>query len=157
MPPQLLFDISGLDLTKILFDKEEIRRVNPQRGHMEMLDGIVYSDNDPGRLIGYKDIGQNEFWADGHIPGRPLLPGVMMIECGAQLASFYTAKFVGWKGFIGFGGLEDCKFRGQVVPGDRFYILGLNLWQRHGRICCRVQGLVKSSLVFEASIIGVKM
>ena len=77
-----------------------------------------------------------------------------MIEAGAQLASFYTRKYIGWKGFIGFGGCEEVRFRQMVEPGCRMYLLGLKTWERHRRICCRIQGIVKGNLAFEASIIG---
>ena len=128
MPPKLLFDLAGIDLDRVLFDQEAIRECNPQRGHMEHLNAIVYADGPLGRIVGYKDVRDDEFWVPGHIPGRPLLPGVLMIEAGAQLASFYTRKFVGWKGFIGFGGANDIRFRQPVTPGCRLYLLGQKLW-----------------------------
>lgn len=157
MPPQFLFDLTGIDLNRIFCDQEEIRQYNPQRGAMEHLNGIVCVDEPHHRLIGYKDVRADEFWVEGHIPGRPLLPGVIMIECGAQLASFYTRKYRGWTGFIGFGGVEDCKFRQQVTPGQRMYILGERIWERHRRMGCKVQGIVESNLVFEATIIGAQL
>jgi 3-hydroxyacyl-[acyl-carrier-protein] dehydratase len=80
-----------------------------------------------------------------------------MIESGAQLASFYTRMFVGWKGFIGFGGVEECKFRQQVSPGVRMYLVGQKVWERHHRICCKIQGLVDGNLAFETAIIGSEM
>src|ERR1700722_14841667 len=140
MPPQLLYDISQIDLNALAFDQEAIRECNPQRGDMEHLNGIVYADASEGKIIGYKDVRADEFWIPGHIPGRPLLPGVLMIEAGAQLASFYTRKFIGWKGFIGFGGAEDIRFRQPVPPGNRLYIVGLKTQERHRRVCCKVQG-----------------
>jgi 3-hydroxyacyl-[acyl-carrier-protein] dehydratase len=157
MPPQLLFDLSSIDLNEVAYDQQAIRQCNPQRGDMEHLNGIVYADPSKGRIVGFKDVRSDEFWVAGHIPGRPLLPGVLMIEAGAQLASFYTRKFVGWKGFIGFGGLENCKFRQQVPPGVRMYLLGQKIWERHHLICCNVQGLVNGSIAFEASIIGTEL
>jgi 3-hydroxyacyl-[acyl-carrier-protein] dehydratase len=157
MPPQLLFDLSAIDLNRVLFDIEKIRLVNPQRGAMEQLDAIVHIDETNERLIGYKDVRDDEFWVEGHIPGRPLLPGVVMIECGAQLASFYTRTVLKWTGFIGFGGVEDCKFRLQVVPGQRLYILGQQIWVRHRRMASKVQGIVDGSLAFEATIIGAQL
>src|SRR5579862_8779486 len=99
MPPTLLYDISAIDLNRVLYDKQAILEVNPQRGDMVHLDAIVHADPSEGRVIGYKDVRPDEFWVPVHIPGRPLLPGVLMIESAAQLASFYTSKFVGWKGF----------------------------------------------------------
>lgn len=157
MPPQLLFDLSTIDLNTVAYDQEAIRQANPQRGAMEHLNGIVYADPSLGRILGYKDVADDEFWVPGHIPGRPLLPGVIMIEAGAQLASFYTRQFVGWKGFIGFGGVEECKFRAQVTPGQRLYLVGQKIWERHRRIGCKIQGVTNGNLVFEATIIGTEM
>ncbi|MGD0140773.1 MAG: beta-hydroxyacyl-ACP dehydratase [Tepidisphaeraceae bacterium] len=157
MPPQLLFDIAGLDLTRDVFDQEAIRQCNPHRGDMEMLNGIVHVDNEHHRLIGYKNVRNDEFWVSGHIPGRPLLPGVLMVETAAQLASFYARKFIGWSGFVGFGGVEDCRFRQQVVPPARMYVLGEQISRRHGHLLCAMQGIVNGILVFETKIIGVEM
>jgi 3-hydroxyacyl-[acyl-carrier-protein] dehydratase len=124
---------------------------------MEMLNGIVYADPVEHCLIGYKDITLDDFWVHGHIPGRPILPGVLMIEAAAQLASFYAKKFHQWAGFIGFGGVEECRFRQQVAPPSRLYVLGKQLWNRHGRICCKEQGVVNGNIVFETTITGVKL
>ena len=157
MPPQFLFDISGIDLNQVLFDQEAIRQSNPQRGDMEHLNAIVFTDPSKGRIIGYKDVREDEFWVPGHIPGRPLLPGVLMIEAGAQLASFYTRRYSGWKDFIGFGGADEIRFRLPVKPGCRLYILGQKTWERHHRFCCKVQGIVDGNMVFEASIIGTEI
>ncbi len=154
MPPQLLYDISKIDLNQVLFDQEAIRRVNPQRGDMEQLNAVSFVDPEKGQIVGFKDVRTDEFWIDGHIPGNPLLPGVLMIEAGAQLASFYTRKYVGWEGFIGFGGAEAIRFRQPVRPGCRLHIVGLKIWERHHRIGCKIQGLVDGHTVFEATIIG---
>jgi 3-hydroxyacyl-[acyl-carrier-protein] dehydratase len=157
MPPQLLFDLSSIDLNAVAFDQAAVREANPQRGDMEHLDAIIYAAPELGRIVGFKDVRSDEFWVAGHIPGRPLLPGVLMIEAGAQLASFYTRKFEGWKGFVGFGGLEDCKFRAPVQPGVRMYLLGQKMWERHQRICCAIQGIVNGALAFECKIIGAQL
>jgi 3-hydroxyacyl-[acyl-carrier-protein] dehydratase len=156
MPPQLLFDISALDLTHIVHDQDEVRRCNPQRGSMEQLNGIVHINADAHRIIGFKDVRTDEFWVEGHIPGRPLYPGVLMIEAGAQIAGFYTMKYLGWKGFIGFGGVDGCKFRTQVVPPARMYLLAEQIWHRHHRVCCKVQGLVDGTVCFECTITGIE-
>ena len=157
MPPNLLFDISGIDLNQVLAGPEQIRKVNLQRGAMEHLNAIIWSDPANGRIIGRKDVRSDEFWVDGHIPGRPLLPGVIMIEAAAQLASFYAMSYMGWTGFLGFGGVEDAKFRQAVTPGSTLYLLGNLLWERHRRVCCRVHGMVNGGLAFECSVIGTQM
>jgi 3-hydroxyacyl-[acyl-carrier-protein] dehydratase len=157
MPPRMLFDISGIDLNRVIFDSEAIRLRNPQRGDMEPLDAIVWVDTELGLIIGYKDVRADEFWAPGHIPGRPILPGVLMIEAAAQLCSFYTREFEKWTGFIGFGGAEEIRFRMPVVPGQRLYIMAKKTSIRHGRLSCKTQGLVNGQNVFEATIIGTQV
>ena len=154
MPPQLLFDLSGIDLEKIQYDQEEIRKHNPQRGSMEHLNGIIYLDVPGNKIIGYKDVRDDEFWVEGHIPGRPILPGVIMIEAAAQLAALFTHYVAGWKGFIGFGGVEEVKFRSPVAPGVRMLLLGSGIYIRHRRMCCATQGIVNGNVVFEAKVIG---
>lgn len=157
MPAKTLFDYSGVDLNKVLFDQEYIRRLNAQRGHMEHLNAIVWADPEKSQIIGYKDVRPDEFWTEGHIPGRPLLPGVIMIEAAAQLASFYTRQYAGWKGFIGFAGVENTRFRLQVSPGVRMYLVGQLLWNRHHRMACEIQGMVNGNIAFETTIIGMEM
>ena len=153
MPPALLFDIAGIDLNRVVADQEAIRRFNPQRGDMEHLNGINWFDPG-GKIVGYKDCRAEEFWVPGHIPGRPLLPGVLMIESAAQLASYFVKAVLKWEGFIGFGGVQDCKFRQPVLPGSRLYLLGLQLDIRHRRFSSQFQGLVDGQLVFESIITG---
>jgi 3-hydroxyacyl-[acyl-carrier-protein] dehydratase len=156
MPPALVFDISQIDLNAMVVDQEGIRRVNPQRGDMEHLNGICWF-NDTGRVVGFKDVRRDEFWVSGHIPGRPLMPGVLMIEAAAQLASYYVKSVLGWEGFVGFGGVADCKFRVPVLPGCRLYLLGQQSGARHRRFTSHVQGLVAGQIVFEATITGAVM
>jgi len=157
MPPQFLFDLSAVDLNNLIWDQMAIRECNPQRGAMEHLNGIIYINEPSGDILGFKDVTDKEFWVEGHIPGRPLLPGVIMIEAAAQLASFYTKRLLGWSGFIGFGGVENCKFRMPVMPGCRMLILVKKLAERHRRITCAAQGVVNGQLVFEANIIGTQV
>lgn len=152
MPPQCVLNLQNIDLDRVLFDRAEIERVNPQRGDMLHLDGVVHIG--PEGIIGFKDVRDDEFWVPGHIPGRPLLPGVIMIEAAAQCASFFTRKQLGWEGFIGFGGVEGVKFRQPVPPGVRMILVLAVKWERHRRVCCAAQGWVKGSLAFEGDIIG---
>jgi 3-hydroxyacyl-[acyl-carrier-protein] dehydratase len=157
MPPQFLFDISAIDLNHVLLDRKALEQYIPQRGSMAMLDGIVYLDPPAHNVIGFKDIRADEFWVEGHIPGRPLFPGVLMIEAAAQLASYYARGHLGWTGFIGFAGVEECRFRQAVTPPCRLYLVATLLWTRHRRICSRQQGVVDGTIVFETTIIGSQM
>ena len=159
MAPQLLFDLSEHDLDRVLHGPEHIESFNPHRGDMRLLDAIVWEDfsgKNP-QAIGYKDIRDDEFWVAGHIPGRPIFPGVLMIEAAAQFASYITMNSIEKVSFIGFAGVTDVKFRGQVVPGDRLYVMidGTNMKKR--RSICKAQGVVNGNLVFEATITGMPM
>ncbi len=157
MVPSLLFDISSMDLNKVVLDRAGIEQINPHRGPMRMLDGVIYLADDLTAGLAYKDVKPDEFWVEGHIPGRPIFPGVLMIEAAAQLASLVTLKRLTNLKFMGFGGCDDVKFRGQVVPGDRILILGKEVEFRPRRIVCRSQILVRGTMVFEATITGMPM
>lgn len=154
MPPALLVDINSIDLNRIVFDAEAIEQVNPHRHEMRQLDAIVHLDKASGTVVGYKDITDNEFWIRGHIPGRPIMPGVMMLEAAGQLASFSAQKVNRPVGFLGFSGLEDVKFRLQVLPGSRLYLLGRFVENRQRRFKLATQGVVEGQMVFQATIIG---
>src|SRR5207244_6429924 len=80
MPPPLLFDLSKLDLNKLIIDQNGIHEIIPQRFEMAQLDGIIHIE-EPTTITGVKYVRDNEWWCRGHIPGRPLMPGVLMIEC----------------------------------------------------------------------------
>jgi 3-hydroxyacyl-[acyl-carrier-protein] dehydratase len=155
MPPVLLFDLSEIDLhAKPVFTRADIERENPQRYEMEQLDGILWYDRDKRLVLGYKDVKESEFWVRGHIPERPLMPAVMMVEAAAQLLSFYVKRVFDIKGFIGFTGIESAKFRSQVVPGDRLLLLGHITSIKTRKLSADIQGVVGDRMVFETSVSG---
>ena len=157
MAPSLLFDLQGIDLERELYDTAAVEAINPHRGAMRLIDAVVYESDDQIDYVAYNDIGHDEFWVPGHIPGRPIFPGVLMIEAAAQLSSFITLKKLGEPAFMGFAGVDDVKFRGQVKPGDRLIILAHEIENRRRRSICQTQGLVDGNLVFEATIRGMRM
>jgi 3-hydroxyacyl-[acyl-carrier-protein] dehydratase len=138
---------------------DKVQEMIPQRYEMQQLDGILMFDPDNGVAVGYKDITEKEFWINGHIPGRPLMPGVMMCEAAAQLCSFYFKKCSPEVGdsFLGFGGMDKVRFRGTVVPGDRFIIVVKNITLDRRLKIFDAQGLVCDKLVFEARITGIEV
>lgn len=156
MPPAFLVDLASIDLTRRIHGIDDIRAVNPHRFEFEMLHGIVWVDQSQNAIIGMRELRADEFWVRGHIPGRPLFPGVLMIETAAQLASFYTKKYKKWDGFIGFGGVDEVKFRAQLTPGQTLYVIVKELWERRRMICSAAQGFVDGNLAFEAKITGVQ-
>jgi 3-hydroxyacyl-[acyl-carrier-protein] dehydratase len=138
-------------------DRDEIRKVLPQRYEMEQLSAILSVDLEQQRIIAYKDVRPDEFWVRGHMPNYPLLPGVLMCEAAAQLCSYYiSTQGLGAGDFVAFGGLENVKFRGAVRPGDRLVLVAQLVDFRVGRRSkFTVQGIVGSTLVFHGDVIGV--
>ena len=158
MPPGPLFDLTKLDLGRVVADQEAIRRVNPQRFEMEQLNAVVYEDREQHLFVGYKDVTDHEFWVRGHMPGYPLMPGVVMCEAGAQLCSYYCQTAGLLQGdFIGFGGMENVRFRGPVRPGDRLVLVAKATKVHRRQIRVAVQGFVGGTMVFHGDIIGVPM
>ncbi|MEM7164013.1 MAG: 3-hydroxyacyl-ACP dehydratase FabZ family protein [Planctomycetota bacterium] len=154
MPPPTLVDLASIDLSATVFDRAEIEAQNPQRFEMAMLDRIVHYDTDAGVLGGVKQIRDDEFWVRGHFPERPVLPGVMMLEAAAQLASFYMGRELKTDKIIGFAAADHVRFRRTVHPGDQLLVLGETLGVRRNVAKQSTQGFVGNDLVFEATITG---
>lgn len=154
MPQEILIDLSTLDLNKSIVDMDEIRAIIPHRFEMEQINGIIKFDPEQKIIVGYKDVSNNEFWVRGHIPGRPLMPGVLMLEAAAQLCTYYYKKTTQDDRFLGFGGVDKVKFRGKVVPGDKIILIAKNKELRSRRAVFDTQGVVNGNLVFEGVIIG---
>ena len=158
MPPELHFDPAKVDFGRVLADRAEIRKVNPQRFEMEQIDAVVYVDPERQLVVGYKDVRPDEFWVRGHMPDYPLLPGVLMCEAAAQLCSYYiTTHGLMQSDYIGFGGLENVRFRAPVRPGDRLLLIGKAVKLHRRQTVFNVQGFVGSTMVFHADVLGVPM
>ena len=157
MASEPICDLSSLDFSKPLFTLEDIRAVNPQRHEMEQLTGVVYEDSEKHICVGYKDITDDEFWVRGHMPNMPLMPGVIMLEAAAQLCSYYVQKhdLLG-SAMVGFGGLEDVRFRDPVLVGSRLLLMSELIKCRRGRmLISRFQGVVGESIAVEGIIKGI--
>lgn len=158
MPPVAHLELGRLNLDRPLADRVAIRAVNPQRFEMEQLDAIVHVEPAAHVIAGYKDVRADEFWVRGHMPDYPLLPGVLMCEAAAQLCTYYIMTNGLQQGdFVGFGGLENVRFRAPVRPGDRLVLVARGT-KIHRRQCVfNVQGFVGETMVFHADIIGVPL
>jgi 3-hydroxyacyl-[acyl-carrier-protein] dehydratase len=159
MPPEVIIDPGLLNFDKVVADRNAIRSVNPQRHEMELLDAIVLLQPEQKLIAGYKDVRADEFWARGHFPEQPLYPGVLMCESAAQLCSYFimSQHVIDDQSLMGFGGMENTRFRSVVRPGDRLALIA-QATRLHRRQCVfNVQGFVVSAMAFHTEIIGVPL
>lgn len=158
MPRPPIIDPESLDCSKILYTREQIYKVLPQRHEFSQLDGIIQYDPNGGTAAGFRDVKPDEWWCRGHMPGQPLFPGVLMVETGAHLAAFVQHLLMPIEGtFLGFGGIDDAKFRGAVVPPCRIILLGKIVEARPRRFIYDIQSFVEGTMVFEGQISGMPL
>lgn len=96
----------------------DIMRIIPHRYPFLLVDRVI--ELEPGkRVVGLKAVTANEPQFTGHFPGRPIMPGVLMVEALAQTAAVGVMTLDEYRGKLGlFAGIDDCRFRRMVVPGD---------------------------------------
>jgi len=121
-----------------VFRIQEIMELLPHRYPFLLVDRVV--EWDPGkRIVGIKNVTINEPFFQGHFPGHPIMPGVLIIEAVAQVGGILALKAMGGEKRIAyFTGIDNCKFRRPVVPGDQLRLEVTviahkgPLWKMHG-------------------------
>ena len=157
MPAQPLVDLSTLDLTQVRVGSEEIRKLCRQRNRFSMIDGILHDAPQEQLIVGFKDLTAEDWWAPDHIPGRPIFPGVLQLEAAAQLATwqFLSYHSKNPEQFVGFGGLNETRFRGVVIPPGRLILVAKTVRVRSSMFTYAAQAFVDGKLVMETEILGV--
>ncbi len=155
---QPIVDLQSLDLSRNVIPEDELRSILPHRDFFQLLDGVCHFDPERRIAVGYKDWPADAWWASGHVPGKPLMPGVLMIEGAAQIATFLVKKTSDWEidRFVGLAGLNDVRFRGQIVPPARVYFASGDV-QVSGRRLARMTAQVfcNGQMTMETTIMGV--
>ena len=162
--PAPLADLATLDLSRTVFTVADMQKVLRQRGTFSLIDGILHLDPAQSDIVvGYRDVRPDEWWAKDHIPGRPIFPGVLMVEASAQLGSFDFFKRHPEVPltFIAFTGIDGTRFRATVEPPCRMFFVGKADRSRvHGgkvMFSYAFQGLVDGKVVYESQVSGMQL
>lgn len=152
---QPLIQFSEFSVDNVVADKDQIFAVNPHRYEFALLDGVLLIDEK--RIVGYYDIPTDIYWAKGHFPGRPMMPGVLITEVAAQCTSYLATKNgIRGEAVIGLAGLTNIRYRAQVKPGDRLTVMAVEKKSRKGAmIVTDYQAYVGQTLASEGEIKGI--
>lgn len=107
----------------------------PHRYPFMLVDKVI--DCIPGECItGVKNVTINEEFFNGHFPNEPIMPGVLMVECMAQVSGvlgFISAGLTGEDGYLYlFAGVDKVRFKRRVIPGDQMIIRAKTVMQKRG-------------------------
>ena len=139
-------------------DNMEIQAILPHRYPFLLVDRI--EDLEPGkRVVGLKSVTINEPFFQGHFPGRPIMPGVLIIEAMAQVGGILAFKSAkpskeGAPNLVYFMGIDKAKFRKPVEPGDQLRFVVDVLRARHPYWKMRGEAFVDKMLVCEAELMA---
>ncbi len=133
----------------------EIMTILPHRYPMLLVDRVL--EIDPGkRIVGPKNVTANEQFFQGHFPGAPVMPGVLIVEAMAQCAAVLILRDIPnreGKLFL-FGGVDKARFRKPVVPGDQLRFECQVLQKRSNSVKIKGTATVNGELVAEAEMLS---
>jgi len=113
--------LEELDIKGKVVDINTIQKILPHRYPFLLVDRIITSDDK--KVVGYKNVTINEPFFQGHFPGHPIMPGVLILEAMAQVAGVGGLNLKDNIGKLAyFLSINNAKFRKPVVPGDRLMI-----------------------------------
>jgi 3-hydroxyacyl-[acyl-carrier-protein] dehydratase len=136
----------------VILDVKEISRILPHRYPFLLVDKIIYLNLDENMIIGQKNVTCNEQFFQGHFPGVPIMPGVLILEALAQTGGILVHQKGHNQKIAVLLNINNAKFRRPVVPGDVLFLhaTGLHLSSKGGRILSKA--MVNDQLAVEAEI-----
>lgn len=135
----------------------EIMKLLPHRYPMLLIDRVLEIADDGSRIRGLKNVSANEQFFQGHFPGAPVMPGVLIVEAMAQCAAVLFLREIEdrhRKLFL-FGGVDKARFRRPVIPGDQLILECTVLQKRASTVKVRGEAKVGDVLVAEAELLSV--
>jgi len=136
-------------------DINAIREILPHRYPFLLVDRIIEREGER-RIVGIKNVTANEPFFQGHFPGKPVMPGVLIVEALAQAGAVLALSKPENRGkILLFAGIDNCRFKRQVVPGDQLR-LEIEVTRMKGIVGkCRAVALVEGELACEAELMFV--
>jgi beta-hydroxyacyl-ACP dehydratase FabZ len=134
----------------------EIMKILPHRYPMLLVDRVVEIDEGK-RIVGIKNVTANEPFFQGHFPGAPVMPGVLIVEAMAQCSAVLILRDIpdrDEKLFL-FGGVDKARFRRPVVPGDQLRMECEVLQRRSNTIKVKGTATVDGNVVAEAEMLSI--
>lgn len=131
---------------------EQIKEIIPHRYPFLLVDKII--EVEPGeRAVGIKNVSANEEFFNGHFPDYPVMPGVLIIEAIAQAGGVALMQQEEMKGKLAlFAGIDECRFKGQVKPGDQLRLEMEVTKQRRSIVKGKGTASVDGKVVAEADL-----
>jgi beta-hydroxyacyl-ACP dehydratase FabZ len=134
----------------------DILKILPHRYPMLLVDRVVEIE-DGKRIVGIKNVTANEQFFQGHFPGAPVMPGVLIVEAMAQCSAVLILRDIPdreEKLFL-FGGVDKARFRRPVVPGDQLRMECVVLQRRSNTVKVKGTATVDGSVVAEAEMLSI--
>lgn len=138
-----------------MLDNVQIQEILPHRYPLLLVDRIIeFSEGE--RIVGQKNVTVNEPFFQGHFPGKPVMPGVLILEALAQTGAVLVLGKPENRGKIAlFAGIDNCRFKRQVVPGDQLR-LEIEVTKLRGSIGkCQAKATVEGELACSAELMFV--
>lgn len=136
----------------IVMGIKEIAKILPHRYPFLLVDKIIYLNLEESKIIGQKNVTANEHFFEGHFPGAPIMPGVLILEALAQAGGILVHQKFQVKKTAVLLNVNNAKFRKRVLPGDVLFLhaTGIHLTQKGGRVLAKA--IVDDQVAVEAEI-----
>jgi len=135
-----------------LLNAKQIAEILPHRYPFLLVDRVIHIDLEESEIIGQKNVTVNEQFFQGHFPGAPIMPGVLILEALAQTGGILVHKKGYTKKIAVLLNIASAKFRRPVLPGDvlHLHVKGLHISGNGGKMRCKA--LVNDQLSVEAEL-----